>query len=220
MNSLLLRNTSGKLNRVLNKSNVKIEYFRQFRLNLAIIILGLVLILLLSSCAVVELTGDTVVLGGKIARETVKLSSTVVGEGGKLGGAGLRYVAGARSVKLERNGNNFLVNARINGRHKARLLLDTGATYVQIPRKLALEEMGIDFEAKERVACTLADGSVVPAILLVLEELRVGGVKVKNVDAVVLLGDDPGESDGLLGMSFLNKFKFEIDTDKNLLFLK
>ena len=176
--------------------------------------------IILTSCAMVKLTGHTIVVGGKLARETVELSSLVVEKGAKLSGAGIRYFAGKRVVNLEREGNSFFVRVHINGRHKKKLLLDTGATDVQISRKLA-RELKINVDRINPINCILADGSAVPAAPIVLEEVRIGGVKVKNVDAVVLLDDELTEqSDGLLGMSFLNNFNFELDMDRNLLILQ
>ena len=177
------------------------------------------LLTILTSCSVIRLTGDTVVVGGKLARETVKFSSLVVEKGAKLGGAGIRYFAGTRVVKLEREGDSYFVKVRINKKQNVRLLLDTGASNVQVSRRI-VQESGIDINQSQRVNCTLADGSIAPAAAIVLKEVRIGGVKVKDVDAVVLLYEEFTQSDGLLGMSFLNNFNFEIDTDRNLLLLR
>ncbi len=97
--------------------------------------------------------------------------------------------------------------------------MDTGATNVQISGKLA-NDLKININQSNTVNCILADGSIVPAAAVVLKEVRIGGVKVKDVDAVVLLNDETTGSEGLLGMSFLNKFNFELDMDRNLLILE
>ncbi len=80
--------------------------------------------------------------------------------------------------------------------------------------------MGLDLSRGERVRCTLADGSVKYAKVVELKEVRVGGARVKKVKALVLEHDAVEDSDGLLGMSFLNNFHFELDTDRDLLILK
>ena len=175
--------------------------------------------LFLAACSMVELAGDTVVLGGKIARETVKLSGEIVQVSGKLGGAGIRYFSGTRVIRLEKEGNSYFVKVRINKKHTARLLLDTGATNVQISRLLA-RKIGVGLNNKQAIQCTLADGSTVPAISVILKEVRIGRVDVNNVDALVLVRDYDTAEDGLLGMSFLNNFKFELDTDRDLLILR
>ena len=175
--------------------------------------------LFLTACRVMELAGDTAVLSGKIARETVKLSGEIVHTSGKLGGAGIRYFSGRRVVKLEKEGNSYFVNVRINRKHKARLLVDTGATNVQISMALT-KKMGVDVSGKGTVRCTLADGSTVAAVPIVLDEVRIGRVDVDQVDALVLVHDYGTSGDGLLGMSFLNNFRFELDTDRNRLILR
>ncbi len=173
----------------------------------------------LSSCSLVRLTGDAVVLSGKVASTAVKTTGVVVSTAGKAGQAGVRLLAGDETVKLRREGNSFLVAARINRRSNAKLLLDTGATNVQISSALA-RRLGLKLSKANLVRCSLADGSVVLAREVILKEVRVGDVKVKNVRALVL--DSQGEDDvaGLLGMSFLNHFVFKIDPQRNLLILR
>ena len=70
------------------------------------------------------------------------------------------------------------------------------------------------------VRCTLADGSIVSVRAIVLDEVSVGGADVENVDALVFedVAYDAGE--GLLGMSFLGNFRFEIDSDSDKLILR
>lgn len=174
---------------------------------------------LLSACAVVELAGDVVVLTGKVAVTAVKTTGAVVMTTGKLAGATVGYFAGKRKIKLEREGNTYYVNARLNGKKNARLILDTGATSVQISSKLA-KKLKINLKKADTVQCTLADGSVVPARVVVLKEVKLDGVKVKDVSALVIENDSDQDGDGLLGMSFLNNFIFQIDPDKNLLILQ
>ena len=183
------------------------------------LIVAVVSSFILPGCRLTKLAGDTVVLSGKVARETIKLSGEIVQTSGKLGGAGVRYFSGARVVKLEKEGNSYFVKARINRKHSARLLVDTGATDVQISSELA-RKMGIETSGKGTVNCTLANGSVVPAIPIILDEIRVGSVNVKNVDALVLVHDYRSYGDGLLGMSFLGHFAFELNTSRNELILR
>ncbi|MBU0991251.1 MAG: retroviral-like aspartic protease family protein [Proteobacteria bacterium] len=173
----------------------------------------------LCSCAVVELAGDAVVLTGKVAVAAVKTTGAVIMTTGKIAGATVGYFVGKRKVKLERVGNSYYVNARINGKKNARLILDTGATSVQISSRLA-KKLKINLKKADTVQCTLADGSIVQARVIVLKEVKLDGVKVKDVTALVIENDSDQDGDGLLGMSFLNNFIFQIDPDKNLLILQ
>lgn len=166
-----------------------------------------------------KLAGSVIVFAGKVVLTTGKVAWAVVKTTAKLGGGVVRFFTGKKTVKLEREGNSLYVKARLNKKHKARLLLDTGATSVQISSRLA-NKMGLDLSRGERVRCTLADGSVKYAKVVELKEVRVGGARVKKVKALVLEHDAVEDSDGLLGMSFLNNFHFELDTDRDLLILK
>ena len=80
--------------------------------------------------------------------------------------------------------------------------------------------MGINYYEGRSVQCTLADGSVTSAWSIRLDELRIGRVRVRNVHALVLDSTHSLDSDGLLGMSFLNNFLFQIDTEKDQLILR
>jgi len=111
------------------------------------------------------------------------------------------------------------LKVKINGKKKARLILDTGATSVQISSEIA-EKLKINVSKGKKVQCTLADGSVVWARSIMLDEIELDNVSVKDVSALVIENSIDQDSDGLLGMSFLNNFIFQIDTDKDLLILQ
>jgi aspartyl protease family protein len=66
----------------------------------------------------------------------------------------------------------------------------------------------------EKVTVSLADGSEIPATRKKIDSLRVGKFIVENVDCVVLDASAP-KATPLLGMSFLGKFKFELDKQKS-----
>lgn len=173
----------------------------------------------LPSCSIIEFAGDVVVFTGKVIITTGKVGWAVISTTAAAGGAVVRFFTGKKTVKLEREGDSFYVKARLNRKHKARLLLDTGATSVQISSDLA-RRMKLNLTKADRVRCTLADGSSRYARSVRLKEVRVGGARVKKVAALILENDTTQDADGLLGMSFLNNFTFEIDTEKNLLILK
>lgn len=181
------------------------------------------------SCGLLDLTGDAVVLTGKVASTAVKttavvvttsakVAATTVSSTARIGSATIARFKGKRFVDLEREGNSFYVHARINGRHKARLLLDTGASSVQITPSLA-RRAGVNVAKGDPVKCTLADGSTVAARAVTLKEVRLGTVRAKDVRALVLQNDASSDGDGLLGMSFLDNFIFQIDPQSNQLIL-
>jgi clan AA aspartic protease (TIGR02281 family) len=172
---------------------------------------------LFSSCTAIGLAGSAVVLTGKAAVTGVKVGTAVVGTTARATGATIRYFAGKHTVKLEREGNSLFANVRLNRRHKARLLLDTGASSLQISPRLA-RQLGLDLSKADLVSCTLANGTTTVARSVVLKEVTLGKAGVKKVSALVL--DAGAGADGLLGMSFLNHFNFRIDTTRDLLVLE
>ncbi|WP_075995389.1 retropepsin-like aspartic protease family protein [Salaquimonas pukyongi] len=109
---------------------------------------------------------------------------------------------------------HFLTQAKMNGRSEE-VLVDTGATYVAINQSLA-RRLGIrlkdsDFKYKVRTA-----NGITYAAAAVIDEIRIGRVRVQNVQASV--SRDESLNTVLLGMSFLKKLKkFEISGDELIL---
>ncbi len=104
-------------------------------------------------------------------------------------------------------GGHFLADAAINGTH-VRFLVDTGASIVSLS---AFDAQRLGFNQKklkfDRTVNT-ANGEAKVA-LVTLDELSIGSISRKNVQAVV--AQDGALSHSLLGMSFLNSISsFEI----------
>ena len=172
-----------------------------------------------NGCGVVELAGDTVVLAGKVVTTTVKTTASVIKTTGQVAGAGIRYFSGSKTVDLEKIGNSYFLEATINGKYQAKLLLDTGASSVLISPQLA-ETIGLKLSSHKGMSATLADGSMVPSQSTVLDTITVGSASAKMIAANVIQTSQTRNYDGLLGMSFLQNFIFTIDAEKELLILK
>lgn len=102
------------------------------------------------------------------------------------------------------------VNVGINDQNVP-MLLDGGAALTVLPADLA-RRLGVTVPADALpVRLVLADGKTLMARSAVIPTVRVGGFEAEKVAAAVL---DPGSeiAHPLLGMSFLGKFKFEIDS--------
>ncbi|MBF0244765.1 MAG: clan AA aspartic protease [Planctomycetes bacterium] len=185
--------------------------------------MSIVLMGSLSSCGPVGLVKDTVLLTGRAVGYTAVTAGKVVAATGRTAGratvAGVRLIRGSHVVELEREGNAYYVRVLINGRHRARLLLDTGASVIQFSNSFA-RRAGFDPRRGKKTSCTLANGGVVSAYMSKLREVRAGRASARDVDAVILEQDVFSNSDGLLGMSFLNHFLFRIDPDAGQLILK
>lgn len=92
----------------------------------------------------------------------------------------------------------YFVDGSINGQ-KTRFLVDTGATFVTLSGNKA-NRLNIDF--RKGVPNTVQTAAaMVQAWVVKLDSVSVGGIRVRNVNATVIAGDQP--SDVLLGNSFL-----------------
>lgn len=98
----------------------------------------------------------------------------------------------------------YFVRGKINNQ-STQFLVDTGATFVTISGKKA-KALGVDYRKGQRSSAQTA-ASVVTAWLVKLDSVNVGGIEVRNVDAMVIPGSHP--SDVLLGNSFLSHTSME-----------
>ena len=103
------------------------------------------------------------------------------------------------SVPRSNNGH-YQVTANVNGRPVS-LLVDTGATSVALSGAQA-DQLGIRYRDGTQGWVETASGHA-RAWRTTLKQVRLGDVEVVGVEAMVLEGNYP--SQGLLGMSFLNR---------------
>jgi aspartyl protease family protein len=107
---------------------------------------------------------------------------------------------GAQIVTLAAGaGGHFIAEGQVNG-GAIRFLVDTGATAVSIPASEA-ERLGIDYR-KGRRGTTQTAGGPAAAYAVTLATVRVGGIELQNVEAIVI---EQGLTVALLGNSFLNR---------------
>ncbi len=115
------------------------------------------------------------------------------------------------------SGGNFLVDVLLNGRVKARLMLDTGASFVtlseEIGQKLGVFNSGAHAEMPFNTA-----GGEEWMQLVALQTVGAGKAQSQLVEASI--AKHIKDIDGLLGMSFLGDYRFEIDRTSKLLTLK
>ena len=101
---------------------------------------------------------------------------------------------------------HFFVDGAVNG-VPVRFVVDTGATLVSLPRQDA-ERLGIDYRSGRRGTSRTANGPA-PVYLVKLDSVKVGGIELHSVDALVHEGG--GLDQALLGMSFLNRLEMQRD---------
>jgi clan AA aspartic protease (TIGR02281 family) len=112
-------------------------------------------------------------------------------------------------VDLFRKHELLLAEVILNDRVRQYFILDTGASFTLINRPTA-KELGITIDENTPFMPIFTASSLIFTPLVTLRSIRVGEAEVENVD--VLIHDMPSETAGLLGNSFLNKFKVMIDS--------
>jgi aspartyl protease family protein len=138
----------------------------------------------------ISIDGDNATIEAEGKRRVLKRGQTH-----SSGGAG-----GSQSVTLSAGaGGHFMADAQVNG-GAMRFVVDTGATSIAIPASDA-NRLRIDYLKGRRVSTQTANG-VAPAYLVTLDTVRIGGIELHNVEAIVI---EQGLAIGLLGNSFLSR---------------
>jgi len=125
------------------------------------------------------------------------------------------------TVKTQRLGSHHQVQAAMSGPNNieipTRLLVDTGATTLVLPESM-IGPLGFT-AADLRNGVSQTAGGAIAVKTGILKSVKVGEVSVDNV-AVSFLPDQKLNGARLLGMSFLNRFRFSLDDGNNELQLQ
>jgi aspartyl protease family protein len=104
-------------------------------------------------------------------------------------------------VVLQRNrAGHFLADGEVNGR-KVTFLLDTGATFIAVPGAIA-RDLGLKLGPPVSLQTAAGPAAGYPTRL---ESVRVAGIEMRDMAAVVSEGLEPGTV--LLGMNFLKRLE-------------
>jgi aspartyl protease family protein len=107
---------------------------------------------------------------------------------------------GAARVTLQADGQgHFMAQGQINGA-TVRMLVDTGATLIALPRSDAVR-LGIDYKKGQIGYSQTANGTKL-VYRIKLDTVKLGDIELNQVDASI---HEEGLSIALLGMSFLNR---------------
>ncbi len=102
-------------------------------------------------------------------------------------------------------GGHFFTEGQVNG-GAVRFVVDTGATVIALPASDA-QRLRINYRAGQPTITHTAGGPT-PAWLVTLDSVRVGGIELQGVQAVVL---EQGLPIALLGNSFLGRMDMRRD---------
>jgi aspartyl protease family protein len=119
-------------------------------------------------------------------------------------------------VRLEGDGGHWIVRATINGRLKGTFLLDTGATFCVLTPSAA-RQLGI--AAGTRAVTLRTANGLVRAPLVELAAVEVGSTRAQGVQAVVQEAVE-APLDGIIGLSFLNRFTYQVVPSRRVLRLR
>ncbi len=147
--------------------------------------------------------------------------NTSLGGGVSSGGAtgfSLSIPANGVEVPLIPMGSgNHAVEVVFNNSTKLLLMLDTGASMVVLHPSVA-NQVGIrNLDQQPKIVVSTAGGKELNSIGVV-NSVKVGSAVVPDVEVTFNSHMEP--DGGLLGMTFLNDFRFEIDRQQNLLILR
>ena len=149
----------------------------------------------------ISTSGDQAVVEQSGQRQTLRVGEAPVslGAGGGAGSAG----KGTRGVLNESRGGHVMTAGQVNGR-AVQFMVDTGATTVAMST-LDAERTGIAYKNGQPVMLSTANGAA-QGFRIKLNSVRVGGVEIYDVDAVVVPQAMPFV---LLGNSFLSRFQMK-----------
>jgi clan AA aspartic protease (TIGR02281 family) len=126
----------------------------------------------------------------------------------------LEQVVLSESINLRRGpGGLWYVSVVFNGKYAEEMAIDTGASIIALPAKMARDAGLTPASDAPVVQLQMADGHVVQGRMVYADKVRVGKFAAEHVECSVL---PPEFSDAapLLGLSFWRNFTFKIDNEK------
>ncbi len=112
-------------------------------------------------------------------------------------------------VELLRRGEVWTTDVLLNGKISRRLIVDSGASFMLINPQTA-KELDIVLDENTAVIPMATVSGFILTPLVTLKSVQVGKAEAENVEAVIYAVPSGGV--GLLGNSFLNKYKVTLDS--------
>ena len=114
------------------------------------------------------------------------------------------FSAGPRTVVIERDGRgHFAIDGVVDGR-RVGFMVDTGASVIALTQRDA-GRLGYHPGLRDYISEVRTANGTVRAAPVKLDMVEVGGVMVRNVEAIVMPED--ALSENLLGLSFLSRLR-------------
>jgi len=125
----------------------------------------------------------------------------------------------AIGVPIIQQSGGIYVWGQVNERVKTLFLVDTGATLCVLTKATA-DRLGLASSPVSTIVKIRTASGAIEALLIMVDLIQVGGAEARSVDAVIhdLPGSPPAVG-GILGLSFLNQFKVEIDPEEGVMLL-
>jgi clan AA aspartic protease (TIGR02281 family) len=124
------------------------------------------------------------------------------------------------TVPLMGHGNTLFLRVSIPGGSEMIFLLDTGATYCALSATKA-NHLGVRPGSEDPNVSVMTMSGVLTAPLVMLPSLAVGGFEEREVETLIIPDHPiPGDVEGILGLSFLNRFRFTVDPEEGELILR
>ncbi len=125
----------------------------------------------------------------------------------------------SENIPLQVENRSMYVNVVV-GNKTTRMVVDSGASLICLPARIAAELGVVIPPNAPQMELVVANGDRIGARGVILPRVRIGEFEVENVDAAIL-DAAANSAEPLLGMSFLDHFKFEINAaDRSLKMLR
>lgn len=125
----------------------------------------------------------------------------------------------AIAVPIVQEGSTILVQGRLNHQVETFFLVDTGATLCVLTKATA-DRLGLTSSSGETVVTVNTASGSIEAPLIQVDLIQVGEAEARSVGAIIHdLPSLPSTVGAVLGLSFLNRFKVEIDAVERVMLL-
>jgi clan AA aspartic protease (TIGR02281 family) len=120
-------------------------------------------------------------------------------------------------IPIKDYGKHHLVALSINGSRPIELILDTGASHTHI-KQAVIDQLHLPWH-KQELHVNTANGTIKERLYRA-KTIQVAEVKLSDFPIVSITNYPDTKSGGLLGMSFLGLFHWEIDKESGVLYLE